>query len=59
MVESPVAALEVPAWLTHLETGLRHVGSVTADGHVHLGGLGELHALEDKWLREHGLGRLP
>jgi hypothetical protein len=59
VVEDPATRVEIPVWLTHLELGLRHVGSVDGNGAVHLGRLDRLRALEDAFLREHSLERLP
>jgi hypothetical protein len=46
--------IEIPAWITHLEVGLRHIDSVDEHGNVALDGVDQLHARRSDWLREHG-----
>ncbi|WP_433361918.1 hypothetical protein ACQPZX_29385 [Actinoplanes sp. CA-142083] len=55
VVEDPAAQVEVPMWITHLEVGLRHIGSVDEHGTVSLDGVDRLNARRDAWLRERGL----
>jgi hypothetical protein len=55
----PEQLVELPLWVTHLEVGLRHIGSVTEAGHVLIDGVDRLHAARDAWAREHGLECAP
>jgi hypothetical protein len=51
--------IEIPRWISHLEAGLRHIGSVDEHGNVALDGADRLYAARDAWASEHGLECAP